>query len=195
MIRPRAQLAALVACAALIVGAGCGSDDDPEGRPLPRQAANELEKRLDEVQRRFDAASEEGKAGACNDIDDDSYPAIDRIVNTLPENVDPEVRDALQASLERLRELTREGCADVEDTTTQEEPAPPVTTPPPAPVEPQPAPEPTETQPPPQDENKDEEKKKKPDEGQEEDGGIGPNGQGPPGQDGGGQPAPPASDG
>ena len=62
--------------------------------------------------------------GACNDIESDSFRSISQTVAGLPSDVDPDVRDALEASLDRLRQLTEEGCTDVEpaetDTTPEE---------------------------------------------------------------------------
>jgi hypothetical protein len=163
------HLAAAAGAAALL--AGCGSDDDPKGKGIPADAVAAIEQRLDEVQRRFDDATQNDNPGACEDIESDSFAEIDRRVTGLPSDVDPDVRDALESSLERLRQLTQEGCADVEpaqtDTTPEEtipqetvtETVPEETTPPPEPET-----EPQQTAPQ----------------------GRGPDGQGPPGQGGGG---------
>jgi hypothetical protein len=104
------------------LAAGCGSDDEPEGAPIPRQAAAEIESRLGEVERRMAAGG-----GACGDIQNDTQPAVDSIVASLPSDVDPDVRDALQESVDRLFELTEQECDEQkgQDTETQEEPPPP----------------------------------------------------------------------
>ena len=188
---PRGHLVALGACAALFLSAGCGaSDDEPEGEPLPAGTVSAIERRLDEVQRRYDAGTQDGNAGACQDIENDSYRAIDELVSEVPQDVDPDVREALEASVARLKELTGEGCADVEEEPVETETAP-------APVTPAPAPEPppttpTETQPTTPDEKKEEEKP--PDEEQDGNGEGQGNGQGEGqgnGNGSGGQPAPP----
>ncbi len=114
----RHPLACLAACAAL-AAAGCGSSDsEPEGEPLPADAADQLQRRLDEVERRYLAAVDEGLVDACaKDIPDDSFGGpggIDEIVAALPADVDPELRAAVEASFENLRTLTAEQCADLE---------------------------------------------------------------------------------
>ncbi len=127
----RATPTALLAAVAIVV-AGCGADEEPEGKGIPPEAVAALESRLDEIQRRFDDATENGNVGACNDIQSDSFKAVAATVSQLPEDVDPEVRDTLEAGIQRLQELTEEGCADVEPPetdTTPTETAPPETTP------------------------------------------------------------------
>jgi len=122
MRRHARHLAGLLAAAALV--AGCGGDDEPEGEGVPADAVAAIEQRLDEIQRRFDDATQNDNVGACNDIEADSFRSIAQTVGGLPSDVDPDVRDALEASLDRLRQLTEEGCADVEpvetDTTPEE---------------------------------------------------------------------------
>jgi hypothetical protein len=165
---------------------GCGSDEEDEGKPIPRAAATELSQRLDEVQRRFNAATEEGKVGACRDIEDDSYPAIDRMVADLPDDVDRDVREALEASLGRLRELTQDGCSEAEEAAPE-----PETTPEPVAPEPPPV---TQEAPPPRTETEEEPEQTTPeapeDDAEPNGDGRGPGGTGPPGQGGGGTPAP-----
>ena len=193
MIRPRAQLAALVACAALIAGPGCGSDEEEAGPGVPRAAAEQLRAELDLVQRRIDGTREMSAPGSCRDIELKSYPDIQEIIDGLPADTDPDVRRALEESIDRLRELTESECSElIDEIERREEDSAPDVTPPPAPVQPEPTPEPTPTQTTPrEEEEKPEQEKPKKDDDQDDGGGIGPNGQGPPGQDGGGQPAPP----
>ena len=157
MTRQGRQLAgALSACALLAIG--CGSSKQPEGEPLPRQSVAELQKRLDEIERRYRDGIEDGNVGACEDIQTDSIPAVEEIVGGLPAGVDPELRDAVDGSFARLEELTREGCADVEkpEPEPDPEPAPEPTVPEPTvpePTVPEPTvPEPTVPQEPGQDE-------------------------------------------
>ena len=168
--------AALGACAALTL-AGCGSSDDPEGDPLPSGAVAQLQTRLDEIERRYQDAVDNGNVGACEDIGTDSMPAIEDVIARLPESVDPELREAVDQSFARLRQLADDACADIQPVETVPEPVPV--------PEPEPVPEedtsteevPTETVPqeePPSEENGN---------------GIG-NGGTPPGQEGGGIEAP-----
>ena len=197
----RRHLAALGACAVLLAAPGCGSSDEPEeGEPLPASAVSALERRLDEVQRRYEDGTNNNNRGACEDIENDSYKAIDATVRDLPQDVDPDVREALEASLARLKDLTSEGCANIEEAPVETETAPPDPVVPPP--EPEPEPQPTETTPPPEEEKpKDEEEPGNDGNGQGNGqgngngGGTQPGNGNQPGGDGGGQPAPPEGDG
>ena len=108
-----ALLIALVAATA----AGCGSDDE-KGSPLPEQAVVDLESRLDEVERRMTAGG-----GACADITNDSAPAVDGIIQSLPSDVDPDLRQALEDGFSRLFTLTAEQCDETKGQQTEPEPA------------------------------------------------------------------------
>jgi hypothetical protein len=103
----------------LLVGAawpvaGCGSDEAP-APSIPASSAQELDARLAEVQRRFDVGG-----GACDDITNDSQPAVESILSSLPSSVDGDVRSALEGSFDRLFELTAEQCKGDEQPTTTE---------------------------------------------------------------------------
>ena len=138
--RHLAPAACLVALAAGALAAGCGSDD--EGPPIPANIANQLQTRLDEIERRFEFAG-----GACADIENDSKPAVEELVSSVPNDVDADVRQALSESFDRLFELTADQC---EQQQTETQPAPtPAPEPEPVPTEPAP-PETTETEAPPQ---------------------------------------------
>ena len=146
--------------------ASCGSDEE-KGEPIPVASAQELNKRLDEVQRRFDFGG-----GACADIINDSQPGVDAIITALPQNVDRDVRDALQGGFNHLFELSGEQCDEQKGQETEANPLPTETEPDPLPTETEEVPTeteeaPTETVPP---------------EGGPGDGGAG----GPPGQEDGG---------
>jgi hypothetical protein len=107
----------LVAAAGL--AAGCGSDDE-EGAGIPVAAAEQLQSRLVEVRNRFEFGG-----GACEDIANDSAPAVDEIIQSLPDDVDPDVRDALRQGFDRLFELSAEQCESEEaQTETEAEPPP-----------------------------------------------------------------------
>jgi hypothetical protein len=125
-----ARVACVLALAAGALTAGCGSDD--EGAPIPANIADQLQSRLDEIERRFEVGN-----GACADIENDSRPAVDELVASVPDNVEADVRRALSESFNRLFELTAEQC-EQQQTETQPEPTP----------TPEPEPVPTDTAPP-----------------------------------------------
>jgi hypothetical protein len=104
----------LVAIAA-VAATGCGADEETKPS-IPADSTQALEARLDEVQRRFDAGG-----GACGDIVDDSQPAVESILASLPSSVDADVRGAVSDSFDRLFELTAEQCDDEEESTTPTE--------------------------------------------------------------------------
>ena len=136
-----ARATCVLALAAGTLAAGCGSD---EGAPIPANLANQLETRLDEIERRFEFAG-----GACADIENDSQPAVDQLVASVPDDVDADVRRALQESFDRLFALTAEQC-EQQQTETETEPEPtPAPEPEPVPTDTAP-PETTETEPPPE---------------------------------------------
>jgi len=125
-LRGRHPIAALTLAGALAL-AGCGSSDDPEGDPLPSASVERLEVRLDEIERRYQEAVDNGNVGACEDIGDDSLPAVQDEIDGLPQSVDPELRAAVERSFDRLAELTEAECADVEparDPVPEAEPVP-----------------------------------------------------------------------
>jgi hypothetical protein len=116
-VRFRASTALLIALVAA-TAPGCGSDDE-KGSPLPEQAVVDLESRLDEVERRMTAGG-----GACADITNDSAPAVDGIIQSLPSDVDPDIRQALEDGFSRLFTLTAEQCDETKGEQTEPEPAP-----------------------------------------------------------------------
>jgi len=132
----RHLLAAAAAC--VLAVAGCGSSDEPEGEKLPQSTVSQLNVRLDEIQRRFDAAQQDNLPGACDDIQNDSFPAVKRLIDGLPEDVDGQLRDATEESFARLQQLVDDGCQDITPAETETTPTetvepetvPPETTPP-----------------------------------------------------------------
>ena len=96
-------------------GAGCGADEETKPS-IPADQASALLARLSEVERRFDVGG-----GACEDITNDSQPAVDSILASLPSSVDSDVRGAVTESFDRLFELTAEDCKDEQETTTPTE--------------------------------------------------------------------------
>jgi hypothetical protein len=113
-VTPRIITTLLLVIAA-VAATGCGADEEPKPS-IPADSAEALESRLDEVQRRFDAGG-----GACGDIVDDSQPAVESILASLPSSVDADVRGAVDESFDRLFELSAEQCDDQEESTTPTE--------------------------------------------------------------------------
>jgi hypothetical protein len=98
-------IALLGACLAM---AGCG--DDEEGTQIPADTAVALQSELDGIQARLD----NGSAGACRDILEGTRgPNTDRVrevVDAMPDEVDADVRSALEDSFDRLWELVQQEC-------------------------------------------------------------------------------------
>jgi hypothetical protein len=135
------RISILLALCACLAAAGCGSDDEKKGDPIPAQQAAELQNRLDETEARLANGSE----GACKDILEDTMPEVTRILSGLPQAVDADVRDALEESFDNLWSLVESECQDLkpdepvqtetdtelETTPTETQPETTETTPPP----------------------------------------------------------------
>jgi hypothetical protein len=140
-VRLRTSTALLLALCA-VTSAACGSEDK-KGSPLPQQAVVDLESRLDEVERRMAAGG-----GACADIANDSAPAVEGTIQSLPADVDPDVRRALREGFDRLFTLTQEQCDEAKGEQPAPEPPPETETTPETETETVPTePVPTETTP------------------------------------------------
>jgi hypothetical protein len=113
-VTPRIITTLLLVIAAA-AATGCGADEETKPS-IPADSAQALLSRLDEVQRRFEASG-----GACGDITNDSQPAVQSILGSLPSSVDADVRSALTDSFDRLFELSAEQCDDQEESTTPTE--------------------------------------------------------------------------
>jgi hypothetical protein len=103
------RISILLALCACLAAAGCGSDDEKKGDPIPAQQAAELQNRLDETEARLANGSE----GACKDILEDTMPEVTRILSGLPQAVDADVRDALEESFDNLWSLVESECQDL----------------------------------------------------------------------------------
>jgi hypothetical protein len=131
------RISLLLVLGACLAAAGCGGDE--EGEPLPADAASSLQAQLDNVQGRLD----NGTAGACRDVlEGERGPNIEQVqqvIDGLPDDVDSDVRSALEDSFDRLWELIRDRCdelaAQEQEQREQEQ-------------QEQPEPEPTDTAPP-----------------------------------------------
>jgi hypothetical protein len=98
----------LVALALAI--AGCGGDD--EGKQIPAASATALNAELDGVQARLD----NGSAGACKDILEGprgpNRTRVEEIIGSMPDDVDSDVRSALEDSFDNLWDLVQQECDD-----------------------------------------------------------------------------------
>jgi hypothetical protein len=158
------RISILLALCACLAAAGCGSDDEKKGDPIPAQQAAELQNRLDETEARL----ANGSVGACQDILDDTMPEVTRILSGLPGAVDADVRNALEESFDNLWNLVDSECQDLKpdepvqtETDTEPEPTPTET-----------QPETTETIPPPTDTTTAPEEAPLPNDGDGENGGA-----------------------
>jgi hypothetical protein len=110
------------------LAAGCGSEE--EGDPIPAELRAQLDQRLQQAQDRLG----NGSAGACRDIQSDTEPAVNDLLETVPGGVDQDVRNALNEGFARLFEQVSERCDELEaeqtdtETQTTEEPPPVDTT-------------------------------------------------------------------
>jgi hypothetical protein len=126
------RISLLLLLSVCLAAAGCGSDDE-EGAPIPADAATALERRLGETESRL----ANGSLGACEDILNDTMPEVGKLLDSLPTDVDADVRDALEQSFQNLWAIVESEC----EQRTPDEPA--ETAPEP---EPEPEPEVTETE-------------------------------------------------
>jgi len=101
------RISLLLALGACLAAAGCGSDGE-KGAPIPAEQAQSLEVRLAETENRL----ADGSVGACEDILQDGRPGVQLILASLPNSVDPDVRDALEQSFENLWRLVESECTD-----------------------------------------------------------------------------------
>jgi hypothetical protein len=98
----------LLSLGACLAAAGCGSDEE-KGGPIPAEQATALQARLDETENRLANGSE----GACKDILNDTMPEVGNVLDTLPNSVDPDVRDALAQSFDNLWSLVESECQNL----------------------------------------------------------------------------------
>jgi hypothetical protein len=143
-VRPPFTITAIALALAAPLAAGCGGDDEQEGQPIPAEQAAALERQLESIENRFQFGGD-----ACADItgnEDPNTTAVENVLASLPQNVDPDVRDSLEQSFDRLFQLVEEQCDEEKGQETETEAAPPP---------PETDTEPTETVPPPEEEEGD----------------------------------------
>jgi hypothetical protein len=108
---PRGIFALALVAAALAV-AGCGGDE--EGKGIPAVTATALGEQLDNVQARI----QEGSVGACKDILEapkergPNKQQVEDLIDSMPDDVDPDVKSALQDSFDNLWDLVQQECDD-----------------------------------------------------------------------------------
>jgi hypothetical protein len=124
------RISLLLALAACLAAAGCGSDDEG-GKQIPAATAAALEAQLEKVQERLDNGTE----GACKDILDappergPNRDAVQQLIDGLPTDVDPDVREATQESFDNLWSLVESKCGELKpDEPAQTETTEPETT-------------------------------------------------------------------
>lgn len=108
------QLPCLLATVATLTVAGCGDDEEPRGEKLPPQVTQSLTQQLESIGDRVAA----GVAGACDDIyssdaEVGNIEPIDAALSSIPSDVDPEIRSALEQSIERLTQLVDQECSEI----------------------------------------------------------------------------------
>ena len=164
--RPSRVIPTVVACAGLALCAGCGGSGDEPGPGVPKATVDALVRELDLAEERLRVTRDDRKVGSCQDIESKSYPSIDALVSQIPDDTDPQVLEALEGGIARLRELTATECGDLareiqqEEAESEPEPAPlPQETIPEAPPEEEPTPEETEEEAPKEDKPKKEKEK------------------------------------
>ena len=181
------HLICLLAATATVALAGCGGDDEPQGEKLPPGITQTLLQQLDSVGDRVAA----GVSGACDDIysddpDTGNIGPIDDALASIPSDVDPEIRSALEQSVERLTQLVDQECdqirADEQGIDTETETTPTETVPTETETVPTETTETTTTPP--------ETTPTPPTTPETPPNGVGPDGEGPPGQERGGAEAP-----
>jgi hypothetical protein len=185
------QLLSLLALAVALAVAGCGDDEEPQGRKLPPQVAQTLMQQLESIGDRVAA----GVAGACDDIYSDdpdvgNLEPIDAALDSIPSDVDPEIRSALEQSIERLTQLVDRECSEIRSAEQEEQEPIEEEEPPPEPVETETETAPDETTEEPPDTTPTERGPSPPDPEARAPQGRGPDGGGPPGQERGGAEAP-----
>jgi hypothetical protein len=117
------QIAIALAAVVALAITGCGDSEEPRGEKLPPAVTQELLQQLESVGDRVAA----GVSGACDDIyasadEGGNIEPIDAALASVPARVDPEIRTALEQSVDRLKQLVDEECAEIGATEQEEDP-------------------------------------------------------------------------
>ena len=102
-LRLRHLLAAALVAAIAAIATGCG---DEEGAQIPRDDARQIVSRLQEADRRLSQ-----DPPVCGDLSEDTIPALEQRVASLPDDVDKDVRSTLDDGIAHLRDLIEAECA------------------------------------------------------------------------------------
>jgi hypothetical protein len=102
-------LTTLLLTLAAALAAGCGADD--EGAPLPRQTASQLLAQLQSIEDRFEFPGGQACADITGGADPNTTP-VRQLIESLPADVDADLRDAVQQSFDRLFELVEQECSE-----------------------------------------------------------------------------------
>jgi hypothetical protein len=111
MRRPTLAFAVALLAAAIAV-TGCGGDD--KGKGIPAATATALNTQLDGVKARL----AQGSAGACRDILDapdsrgPNKKNVENLIDEMPDDVDSDVKSALEDSFDHLWDLVQQECDD-----------------------------------------------------------------------------------
>jgi hypothetical protein len=114
MSGPRRIFGLALVAVALAAFAGCGGDE--EGKGIPAATAGTLNAQLQKVQDRIS----QGSVGACKDILDapeergPNKQQVQNAIDSLPDDVDSDVKSALQDSFDHLWDLVDEECQNKE---------------------------------------------------------------------------------
>ena len=129
----------LILGACLAAAAGCGSDDEQKGEPIPADTAAVL---AEGARLGPGAARQRQHVGACDDVfehpTDPNVDPVNSAIAGMPENVDAEVRSALQEGFDNLFQLVGEQCDELRQEAEQQQETDT--------AEPEPEPPPTETE-------------------------------------------------
>jgi hypothetical protein len=117
------RIGVLLAVALSLAAAGCGGDE--EGKPIPVATATALNNELNGVQARLD----QGSSGACKDIlegpRDPNMARVQELIDAMPDDVESDVRAALEDSFDQLWDLVQQDCDDkAQEEKSQQEPEP-----------------------------------------------------------------------
>ena len=114
-MRGRRRIFALALVAVAVAAAGCGGDE--EGKGIPVATADSLQNQLDNVQARID----QGSAGACMDVIEapasrgSNKQQVQDLIDSMPDDVDADVKSALQDSFDNLWDVVEQDCEDKAD--------------------------------------------------------------------------------
>jgi hypothetical protein len=104
------RISALAFVVAAVAVTGCGGDE--EGKGIPQATATALLSQLDNVQARIN----QGSAGACKDVLEGprgpNKQQVQHLIDSMPDDVDSDVKSALQDSFDQLWDLVEQECED-----------------------------------------------------------------------------------